>query len=213
MILELFANIAHAAEQGAVAVPQLDVITKLSNLITYEIGHYQNILPLLRSINTVWMWFALPISAFCIIGTFIAVDGILRIRKAERKVYHPWNVVEAEVTPAIAKPDHEMANRWRHVMESVESENENDWRQAILEADIMLDDLLVKLGYQGEGVGGRLKRAQEDPGDFKSIQKAWDGHTVRNRIAHEGKDYPLTHHEAKRVIHSFREVFEEFFFI
>jgi len=98
--------------------------------------------------------------------------------------------------------------RWEHVTELVASENPGDWRVAIVEADIMLDNLLESMGHDGETIGDRLKLVEKS--DFTTIDLAWEAHKVRNRIAHHGSDFVLTHREAKRIIDLYRQVFEEF---
>lgn len=98
--------------------------------------------------------------------------------------------------------------RFEHVLELIASENPGDWRVAIMEADIMLDNLLQSMGHDGETLGDRLKLVEKS--DFATLDLAWDAHKVRNRIAHHGSDFILTHREAKRVIDLYRQVFEEF---
>jgi hypothetical protein len=88
--------------------------------------------------------------------------------------------------------------------------NPNDWKQAILEADTMLLDVLAGLGYQGEGIGEKLRRVQ--PGEMKSLNEAGEAHGMRNKIAH-GPDFQLDHHTAVQTMHKFRKVFEEFYYI
>jgi hypothetical protein len=60
----------------------------------------------------------------------------------------------------------------------------------------------------GNTLGDKLKQATR--GDFKTLDAAWEAHRVRNQIAHEGSDFILTKHEAKRVIALYETVFEEF---
>ena len=101
--------------------------------------------------------------------------------------------------------------KWKKILEHVSSDNPSDWRLSILEADILLGELLTKSGYKGEGIGEQLKTIEES--DFHTLQSAWEAHKVRNRIAHDGSDHPLSQREAKRVIGLFEEVFKEFYFI
>jgi hypothetical protein len=98
--------------------------------------------------------------------------------------------------------------RWLSVIQNIESQNPNDWRQAILEADIMLDELVTRIGYRGESLGEKLKAVE--PSDFMTIEQAWEAHKIRNLIAHAGSDFILTRREALRAIDLFRQVFEEF---
>jgi len=98
-------------------------------------------------------------------------------------------------------------SRWAHVRALIESPHESDWRQAIIEADIMLDDLLSQLGYPGTSVGEKLKAV--DPARFGTLQNAWEGHKVRNEIAHSGSSYKLEEHHAHRTIALYESVMRE----
>jgi hypothetical protein len=98
-------------------------------------------------------------------------------------------------------------HRWNHVRELIESPQESDWRQAIIEADIILDDMLGRLGYAGQTIGEKLRAV--DPSKFHTLQEAWDAHKVRNDVAHQGSAYPLTDHIAYRTILQYENVFKE----
>ncbi len=148
------------------------------------------------------------LSLFFFIGIIYCVEQLKRIRRKEADMY------DLKVEPAfedVTTGDMAMANRWENAVKHVSSNNPNDWKQAILEADIMLDNLLTRLGYKGESVGEKLKRV--NPGDMKSLNDAWEAHKVRNQIAHEGSNFSLEHHVAKQVINRYRKTFEEFYYI
>jgi hypothetical protein len=101
--------------------------------------------------------------------------------------------------------------KWQRVQEHINSDNPSDWRLAILEADIILDELLDSLGYIGDTIGDKLKKANK--GDFVTLNDAWEAHKIRNAIAHQGSDFILTQREALRIINLYRVVFEEFDYI
>lgn len=101
--------------------------------------------------------------------------------------------------------------RWSKIVEHSESNNSNDWKIAIMEADIMLDDMLDKQGYHGESIGDKLKQVEKS--DFSSIDEAWEAHKVRNQIAHEGSDFILTQRKTREVIGMYEKVFREFYMI
>ena len=141
-------------------------------------------------------------------GIIYCVEKLKEIRKRESEIYDLK--IEAGYEE-VKKGDTELANRWDKVKILIESSNENDWRQAIIEADIMLADLLTKIGYKGEGIGEQLKRIEKS--DFQTLDQAWEAHKARNAIAHEGSDYVLNQNEARRIISLYRQVFEEFYSI
>ena len=101
--------------------------------------------------------------------------------------------------------------KWITVQNHINSVNPNDWRLAIIEADIMLEEMLEKMGYKGEGVGEMLKTVEKS--DFHTLDEAWEAHKVRNNIAHQGSDYVMSSAEAKRAVGKFQRVFEEFYYI
>lgn len=99
-------------------------------------------------------------------------------------------------------------SRWVHVKQLISSGHESDWRQAIIEADIMLDEILTEQGYAGESVGEKLK--QVNRARFGTLNDAWEAHKVRNEIAHQGSAYQLSEHVAHRTIAHYANVFAEF---
>jgi hypothetical protein len=101
--------------------------------------------------------------------------------------------------------------RWERVQVLANAASESDWRLAILEADIMLGDLLREQGYRGESIGERLRDG--NPLQFRTLDLAWQAHKVRNDIAHAGSEYHLSQREANGTIDLYRRVFEEFDYI
>lgn len=101
--------------------------------------------------------------------------------------------------------------RWNDVQSHIQSENENDWKLAIIEADVILDELLNTVGLVGVSIGEKLKSAS--PSNFRTINQAWRAHNIRNRIAHEGGNFELSRRDAKETITQYKMVFDEFDFI
>ncbi|MDD5165033.1 MAG: hypothetical protein PHG25_00620 [Candidatus Pacebacteria bacterium] len=188
---------------NAFGVPHaLDVITKYTGLFGPEAAVYSK-----KALGFI-VALGFPVSLFFLIGIIYCVEQLKHIRKKETEKY------DLKVEPAYeanVKADRVLAERWERVQTHVSSENPSDWRQAILEADIMLEDVLTTLGYQGEGIGEKLKRVEK--GDMHTLQDAWEAHLVRNKIAHEGSDFALTKYEAQHVIAQYKRVFEEFYYI
>ncbi len=100
---------------------------------------------------------------------------------------------------------------WLEVEGKINSVNPSDWRLAILEADILLFEMLEQMGLPGQNLGEKLKSA--DASFFSTINEAWQAHKVRNIIAHQGAGYQLSYNEARKTIDLYRRVFEEFYFI
>ncbi len=98
--------------------------------------------------------------------------------------------------------------KWEAVLKDIESSDPNKWKLAIIEADIILLDLLKSMALPGDGIGEKLKAVEKS--DFDHLDQAWEAHKIRNAIAHGGSDFLLTQREAQRVIGLYKEVFNEF---
>ncbi len=97
--------------------------------------------------------------------------------------------------------------RWNRILEQAGSDSEQSWRLAILEADIMLNELLDVMGYKGETMADKMRGV--DRMNFNSIDLAWEAHRIRNRIAHDGTAHELTSRETRRVIALYEKVLKE----
>lgn len=143
------------------------------------------------------------ISVFC---TFLIIDFLYRlftVRREERA----WEL--EQILKNVPAKENENA-RWLTVERLLDSDNESDWKLAIIEADKMLDELLVVLGYQGASLGDRLLAVEK--GDMQSLDEAWEAHKYRNRIAHE-TGMQVADREARRIVGLYGRVFREYKFI
>ena len=64
------------------------------------------------------------------------------------------------------------------------SQNIIELKHAVMEADKLVDFVLKKKGYSGETFADRLRSAQQYI-DHTTYQNLWDGHKIRNQIAHD----------------------------
>lgn len=157
-----------------------------------------------------------PSPTLSIVKNIVSLIIVLLITSIIYTLIRLWEIQkEEEAQFVFAEPEHghgEIKNeRWELIEEHVSSESASDWRVAILEADNMLEDMLVRMGYDGESIADRLRAVE--PSDFTHIQSAWEAHKVRNKIAHEGVNFVVTQREARRVIELYRKVFKEFHYI
>lgn len=155
-----------------------------------------------------WSVFA-PLSIFLslllAVGLLYSAIRVVQIRRRERIELNEF------VAPVSSGSVTKAQLRWQEIVNQSQSENENDWRLAILEADIMLDELLTVQGYAGDTMADKMK--QVEVSDFNTIDDAWEAHKARNKIAHEGTSYDLNQREVRRIIELYERVFREFNFI
>lgn len=129
---------------------------------------------------------------------------ILQVRRIERAA------LRAYASPIAAMDTPKMHLRWNRIMEQAMSDDAQHWRLAILECDLLLNELLDLLGYKGETMSDKMK--QVDIAAFNTIDFAWEAHQVRNAIAHD-PSYTLDAREVRRVVKMYERVFKEFKFI
>jgi len=138
---------------------------------------------------------------FVVIAFGLMVYATMRMAQIKAKEDHEkYSTLNPEV--AEKTKDH---SRWAHIRTLIESPQESDWRQAVIEADIMLEEVLRQAGYEGATVGDKLKGAQ-----FATLEEAWEAHKVRNDIAHRGSAFHLDDNIAYRTIQKYERVFKEF---
>jgi hypothetical protein len=196
------------AQPSQLDLPLIDFVSlydKISNFLT---DIFPGFISLTKDTVGFIVGISIPISVFFLIGIIYCVERLKVIRAKEEEKY---DLKVEQAYEAQSTDSNILSERWNNILKHVESTNPNDWRQAIMDADIILDDLLTKMEYRGESVGEKLKRVVK--GDFETLDEAWEAHKVRNLVAHEGSAASLDQHEARRVIGLYRKVFEEFYYI
>jgi hypothetical protein len=149
-----------------------------------------------------WLWITVfgYLAAFAGIGLIIYCSmRIFQLRREEEEKYGPIRL--ADEAP-------ETNPRFARIRELASGASPSEWREAILEADIMLADVLTRTGYGGETLADQLQ--QLNARDFASLDDAWEAHRVRNAIAHQGSAFDISHFLAKRTIDRYEKVFREF---
>lgn len=154
------------------------------------------------------IWTILAFLAFIVSGIMLALYAHASAKRTEYYRLGTQEIRDAEdlydqLFRGIQKND-----RMKDALTHLDSLNPNDWKLAIIEADIILDEILKQHGYPGNSLGERLKSIS--PQQLASLQDAWEAHKVRNRIAHDGADFVLTKRLAEDTIARYRKVFNEF---
>jgi len=190
-----------------VGPPEIDLISFIGDILEKLASWFPALFAAAQTVFGLLVMISIPLSVFFLIGIIYCVEQLKHIRAKEEDIF------DTKTEPAyqeVAGADKALGHQWESVVRHIESPNQNDWKQAIMEADMILDDILTGMGYRGESIGDKLKRVV--PGDMRTLGDAWEAHKVRNRIAHEA-GFSLGQHEAKTTIGLYRKVFEEFYYI
>lgn len=164
---------------------------KLLNLDPSELATY---------LADLWNWITAIGYGISVIALIALVYVMVRLHDLRHREHE-------ELTTLIKPAEKESNTRWKHIEELLKSGTPSDRRQAIIEADIMLDDALRKAGYEGVTVSDKLKAV--NPKDLGTLQEAREAHKVRNQIAHAGSSFDLSETLAQRTLAHFEAVFRE----
>ncbi len=193
----------------------MDPLNRTQDLFTaiiayIQAGDFSAIYSVLFQILRVITVIAVPFCLMLLIGIVYSVERLKAIRRKESEIFNA-KPEPVKIDIPMSADDKKFTDKWAKILVHIESPNGNDWLLAIIEADIILGEMLDKMGYQGDSIGEKLKRVEKS--DFTTLNEAWEAHKVRNAIAHQGSDFVLNQREAKRVIGLYRQVFEEFYYI
>ena len=142
------------------------------------------------------------ISGFLSVGLIIIIIYLIfLIRKDIEK--HLRMLIES-ISQA-AEPQKVSIGGWQSVIDKLNNNNEDSYKQAVIEADKIFDDLLKRNNYQGEDMGERLKQITQN--QLSNIDEVWQAHKLRNRLVHE-PNFQLKEHEARRMIEIYQKALE-----
>jgi len=96
---------------------------------------------------------------------------------------------------------------WTGILERWHTRDPHQLQAAVLEADKLLDEALRILGVSGASAGERLKNGRSSFKSEAGYQAAWEGHKLRNRLAHELGNADV--YELSRGLNFYHQAFRE----
>lgn len=96
--------------------------------------------------------------------------------------------------------------QWESIQAKLSSNDESQWKVAVLEADSVLDKLIQAMGYKGDTMGSRMQQIKRR--DLPMLDDAWRAHKVRNFIAHD-PNYKLSREAAEKTIGIYERIFRQ----
>ncbi len=113
-----------------------------------------------------------------VIGSISQIRKLLSYRRPLRLDHRP----ESSRGPVITISREEVLRHWNKISKTLEGDDINAIRLAIIEADAVIDDLLKQIGLKGEHMADRLESLSRS--NWKSVDSIWRAHRLRNEIAH-----------------------------
>lgn len=130
------------------------------------------------------------------------ITYIYKGKNFERHLRHLWIAWRKGPVPI-----HPMRKRWNKIEKDMESDDPERWREAIFDADQMLDKVLQKIGYEGKTMEERLGHIRTTV-QFPSLEDAWRTRKIRNFFV-EDPDYRLTREVVERTKGLYKKIFTE----
>ncbi|MDP4007076.1 MAG: hypothetical protein Q8P55_00565 [bacterium] len=97
-----------------------------------------------------------------------------------------------------------MTGKWQKIQQRLGTANEAEYKLAIIEADGLLNDILLRMGFRGETLGDRLKTLT--PAIIPNLNDVWQAHQTRNNVVHD-PDYRLPLGEAQKTLAIYEQAF------
>ncbi len=91
---------------------------------------------------------------------------------------------------------------WEKICSRLDSNDESQWKLAILEAEEFVDKDLVGQGYKGDNFSERINNIPQET--FESLEKIKEIHKIRNEII-KNPDFEISHGRAILAIETFEK--------
>lgn len=115
-----------------------------------------------------------------------------------------WRIKIGSPEPSVNRD--EALVRWEKIKRRLEAKDGSSFKLAIIEADKIFDDILIRIGYAGTTMGDRLK--QITAAQVPNINDVWLAHRLRNELVHN-PDERISHDDAERVVKIFERALKD----
>jgi hypothetical protein len=90
-----------------------------------------------------------------------------------------------------------IGKKWKKILKRLEKGDEAEAKLAIIEADDFLNEILGRMGYQGETLEEKLKKVKKTI--LPNLDEIAQAHKIKSDIVHD-PSYFLTFEQAKKVL-------------
>mgnify|MGYP001083207160 CR=1 FL=1 len=126
-----------------------------------------------------------------------------------RLISWPFRRKKGKISPygATTVSREEVQQRWQKIEELVKLQGESRFKQAVLDADNLLDLTIKSRGVRGETMGERLKNAK-DKFSPQIYDDLWQAHKLRNEIVHNA-NFQLVYWQANEALEKIQKGLKE----
>lgn len=95
---------------------------------------------------------------------------------------------------------------WKQIQKRLKSKEEKQLKLAVIEADIILNEILKMAGYPGKNLEERLEQISSE--QLSNIEEIRQAHKLKTRLVSE-PDFSITPNEAGIIIEIYKKAFQE----
>lgn len=103
------------------------------------------------------------------------------------------------------------SDKWKQIDKKIESDNVEEWEEAIVLAGGIFDEIFSRLGFHGENLSEKLKHIE--PSDFESLREVWEASEIQNKIIKDTTAFSITKEKAKEVLEKYKKGLKELGYI
>lgn len=96
---------------------------------------------------------------------------------------------------------------WKQIQKRLKSGEEKQLKLAVIEADLILNEILKMAGYPGKNLEERLEQITSE--QLSNIEEIRQAHKLKTRLVSE-PDFNITPNEAEVIIEIYKKAFQEF---
>ncbi len=161
-------------------------------------------------------WIQDLIQIIQIISVFISIlflFGIIyfTIKRSElrEKERERWNAHFLQVNRGDREEERSTdAIEWGAIRDLFHSQEEGDWKLALLRTDAFIEDQLTRAFSLDKNLSYADKLKGLTYGDIPLLDEVWNIHKLRNRLAHEKGDFRMSRREADEMMRSAENILE-----
>jgi hypothetical protein len=90
-----------------------------------------------------------------------------------------------------------VSKKWKKILKRFERGTETEWKLAIIEADDLLNEILARMGYEGETLGERLKKVKKTI--LPNLDEVFQVHKIKSDIVYD-PSFRLTFEQAQEIL-------------
>jgi len=161
----------------------------------------------LVTLSNTTVFFVIKVLLGIYVVVLLADIILLLIQRGLKGVFREGFTIGMNVPPGLTTKKKKTKFRWEAIKKRLESQEEKEFKVAIIEADEMVGELVGGMGYQGENLGEIFKSVPE--AQVESMAKVKKAHEIKNRIVHD-ENFPVSLELARETLGYFEEFLDEF---